>query len=84
MLEDRELQAFRDALEARELSEDDLAGDGEEVVDVEDSDTGTVVIKKVPCGKDCDGCPHGPYKYVVRRDGDALNWDYKGPAATAD
>jgi len=74
---------YLDALEARDLGEDDITDDGEEVVDVEDSDNGTVVIKKVPCGKDCDGCPHGPYKYVVRRDGDSLNWDYKGPAATA-
>lgn len=63
---------------------DDLAGDGEEVVDVEDGGNGTVVVQKVPCGKDCDGCPHGPYKYVLGRDGDSLNWDYKGPVAAAD
>lgn len=79
----RARREYLDALEARELAEDDLADDGEEVVNVEDSDGGTVVIKKVPCGKDCDGCPHGPYKYVVRRDGGSLNWDYKGPVATA-
>jgi hypothetical protein len=80
----RARREYLDALESRELAKDDLADDGEEVVDIEDSDGGTVVIKKVPCGKECDGCPHGPYKYVVQRDGDSLNWDYKGPAATAD
>ena len=52
---------------------------GEEIVDTEDTDGGTVVIKKVPCGKDCSGCPHGPYKYVVTREGESLNWEYKGP-----
>ena len=79
----RARREYLEALEARELAEDDIADDGEEVVDVEDGSNGTVVVKKVPCGKDCDGCPHGPYKYVVRRNGDSLEWDYKGPAATA-
>jgi hypothetical protein len=80
----RARREYLDTLEARDPAEDDLADDGEEVVEVEDGDNGTVVVKKVPCGKDCDGCPHGPYKYVVRRDGDSLNWDYKGPVAAAD
>jgi len=53
---------------------------GEQIVDVDDAEGGTVVIKKVPCGKDCGGCPHGPYKYVVRRERDSLEWEYKGPA----
>lgn len=38
----------------------------------------TTVIKKIPCGKDCNGCPHGPYEYEVQRDGDKLKWDYIG------
>jgi hypothetical protein len=50
----------------------------EELLEVEKSEAGTVVIKKIPCGKDCGGCPHGPYKYVVSREGDDLNWEYKG------
>jgi hypothetical protein len=37
------------------------------------------VIKKVPCGKDCAGCPHGPYKYIVSREDNTLNWRYEGP-----
>jgi hypothetical protein len=57
------------------------AGDGEELVDVEsDSDSGgTTVIKKVPCGKECDGCPHGPYRYTVQRVDGKLKWEYEGP-----
>jgi hypothetical protein len=69
-----------ETLEARDLDEDELADAGEDVVDVTDAEGGTVVIKKVPCGKDCGGCPHGPYKYIVRREGDSLTWEYKGPA----
>jgi len=69
-----------EALEERDLAQDELADAGEDLVDVEDTDSGTVVIKKVPCGKDCDGCPHGPYKYIVRREGDSLSWEYDGPA----
>ena len=68
-----------EALEAREIDADELADADEEIVDTEDTDGGTVVIKKVPCGKDCSGCPHGPYKYVVTREGESLNWEYKGP-----
>jgi len=79
----RERRAYLAAQTAREPDEDELAGDDEELVDVEDGDDadgGTVVIKRVPCGNDCGGCPHGPYRYVVRRTGDGLNWEYKGPA----
>jgi hypothetical protein len=55
--------------------------DDEELVEGGDNDAqGTQVIKKVPCGKDCEGCPHGPYKYTVYRDRDFLVWDYNGPA----
>lgn len=75
----RDRREYLAAVEAAELEADDLADEGEKLVDVEDSDGGTVVIKKLPCGKNCDGCPHGPYKYIVRRDGESLKWDYKGP-----
>lgn len=54
------------------------AEDNEEIVDVEEDQKGAIVIKKVPCGKDCNGCPHGPYKYRVYRQGDEIVWDYKG------
>ena len=75
-----ELLAYHRALEAQDLEDDGLADGSEEIVDVEENEGGTIVVKKVPCGKDCDGCPHGPYKYVVRRNGDTLEWEYKGKA----
>lgn len=75
----RARRKYLHAVEAAEIDADELADNSEELVDVEDGEDGTVVIKKVPCGKDCDGCPHGPYKYVVSRDGDSLNWEYQGP-----
>jgi len=59
-------------LKEQDLSEDKLTDDGEKLIDVEGDDNGTVVIEKVPCGKDCDGCLHGPHKYVVQRDDDSL------------
>jgi hypothetical protein len=76
-------EARIDYLEAqadRDLDEDELADDGEEVVDIDQTDGGgTKVVKKVPCGKDnCSTCPHGPYEYRVHRDGDSLRWEYIG------
>ncbi len=64
-----------DLLEYRQdvAAEDIDAGAGESIEAVEESGGGTVVIKKVSCGKDnckCQsGALHGPYKYVVRRQG---------------
>lgn len=43
-----------DTLEAQDLEGNDLASDDEEIVDVEENEGGTIVVKKVPCGKDCD------------------------------
>lgn len=59
------------------------AADDESIEAVEDASEGTVVIKKVSCGKENCKCQrgelHGPYKYVVRRNGETLDWDYRGP-----
>lgn len=74
-----ELLAYRQDVAAEEID----AGEGEAIQAVEESSAGTVVIKKVSCGKDNCACQrgqlHGPYKYVVRRQGDGLDWEYKGP-----
>jgi hypothetical protein len=79
----RERREHLDALEDQNLDEEELADEDEQLVDVEEDDQadGAVVIKKVPCGKDCGGCPHGPYKYVVTREGGEINWDYRGRAS---
>ena len=74
-----ELLSYRQDVAAEDIDADD----GESIQAVEESSDGTVVIKKVSCGKDNCKCQrgelHGPYKYVVRRKGDRLEWDYKGP-----
>jgi len=56
------------------------ASEGEEIVEVQEQSSGpTTVVKKIPCGKECNGCPHGPYEYQVQRTGDGLEWEYIGP-----
>lgn len=62
-----------------EISDEEIPVDeDEEITDIEDSNKGTIIEKKVPCGKDCSGCPHGPYQYLVYRQGGDIVWDYKG------
>ncbi|RLG81247.1 MAG: hypothetical protein DRO40_10020 [Thermoprotei archaeon] len=41
---------------------------------------GCIVVKFVPCGKHCSGCPHGPYKYRVVKIGGKQHWFYLGKA----
>jgi CHASE3 domain sensor protein len=41
---------------------------------------GSLVSKLVPCGKHCNGCPHGPYLYRVVKSGGKLHWIYLGKA----
>lgn len=36
---------------------------GEEIVRIADREGYTEVVKRIPCGEDCEGCPHGPYLY---------------------
>jgi len=40
----------------------------------------TLVLKKIYCKtcRDCKG--HGPYRYLVWREGRKLTWKYDGPA----
>lgn len=37
-------------------------------------------VRKVRCGKNCPRCPHGPYKYLVWRDGAKVRERYVGKA----
>ena len=86
--DDMNLRALQDwiddLLEYRQdvAAEDIDTGEGELIESVEESSRGTVVIKKVSCGKDNCKCQsgelHGPYKYIVRRQGDSLDWEYRG------
>jgi hypothetical protein len=45
---------------------------------------GSIVPKLVPCGKNCKGCPHGPYLYKVSRVKGKLVWEYLGRANETD
>ena len=78
----REIQSWIDELleyRNRPLEEDEVVDSGEQIEDVEQSSKGSVVVKKVPCGKDkCSTCPHGPYKYLYYREGDKVKSDYLG------
>lgn len=70
---------YETALERADVETDELADTDEELLDVEEAADGTRVVKKVPCGKDnCSTCPHGPYEYRDRRDGETLHWEYVG------
>jgi hypothetical protein len=42
---------------------------------------GCFVWKLVPCGKQCNGCPHGPYLYQVTKSGGKQLWKYLGRAS---
>lgn len=60
---------------------------GEEILDVEERDGYTKVIKKQPCACGCDDCPHGPYLYHVRvepapdeEESPSLHWGFIGRA----
>lgn len=82
----RALQTWIDDLLTyrQEVAADEIEVDAsEEIETVEETSSGTTVIKKVSCGKETCKCQrgdlHGPYKYVVRRKGDGLDWDYRGP-----
>ncbi|MFB6284280.1 MAG: hypothetical protein ABEK59_10180 [Halobacteria archaeon] len=68
-------ELIEEQLQAPEVEEE---SEGEEIVEKDKKERYTEVVKKVPCGKDCSGCPHGPYLYHVRREGKKLEWEYKG------
>lgn len=71
-----------EALEDRDVDAEAVVDDDEELVDAVNGSgsMGVIVEKKIPCGKDCDGCPHGPYKYRAYRDGDTVRTEYLGKA----
>ncbi|NEU57856.1 hypothetical protein [Halorussus sp. MSC15.2] len=59
---------------------------GEEILDVEERDGYTKVVKRQPCAQGCEECPHGPYLYHVRvekhpedGEGPSLHWQFLGP-----
>lgn len=62
---------------------DELTNEREQLLDSKEGDKWTQVQKEVDCGKQCSGCPHGPYLYLVRRvTPSKLEWKYIGPVST--
>lgn len=82
----RELMDYCGALlqfHEQQLREEIEAGPGEELVRVEEREGYTEMVKRIPCGEDCENCPHGPYLYHVRtvpdeEGGSHLSWRFIG------
>lgn len=56
---------------------------GEDILRITEKEGHTEVVKKIPCGEDCDDCPHGPYLYHVTEEtlpnGETeLHWTFLG------
>ncbi|MDM7939889.1 MAG: hypothetical protein QUS07_06055 [Methanothrix sp.] len=60
----------------REPSNDQVAG--REVVEERHSASMTYRLERVSCGKNCKGCPHGPYWYGYWREGGKTRSKYIG------
>lgn len=63
---------------------------GENVLEVNEREVFTTVVKEQPCVEGCDDCPHGPYLYRVRTeihpeaDDPTLHWDFLGRVTSDD
>ena len=53
-------------------------GAGREVLEERHSDSITYRLERVSCGKNCKGCPHGPYWYGYWREGGKTRSKYIG------
>jgi hypothetical protein len=49
-----------------------------EVLEVRTSGSTTYRLERVSCGKNCKGCPHGPYWYGYWREGGKTRSKYVG------
>jgi len=52
--------------------------EGNEILAVKKSGSMTYRLEKVSCGKNCKGCPHGPYWYAYWREGGKTRSKYIG------
>jgi hypothetical protein len=53
---------------SHEPTEQIVPSPGEEIVELTEHEGHTTVVKREPCGNDCEECPHGPYVYRVTRE----------------
>jgi hypothetical protein len=49
-----------------------------EILEEKHTDAMTYRLEKVSCGKNCKGCPHGPYWYGYWREGGKTRSKYIG------
>ncbi len=49
-----------------------------EILEVHTSGSTTYRLERVSCGKNCKGCPHGPYWYGYYREGGKTRSKYIG------
>ncbi len=52
--------------------------EGNEILAIKKSESMTYRLEKVSCGKNCKGCPHGPYWYAYWREGGKTRSKYIG------
>lgn len=81
---DADLRALQDWIDdllkyRQDVAAEDIdTGESESIEAIEESSGGTVVIKKVSCSKDDCKCQSGElqssYEYIIRRQGDSLDW----------
>lgn len=83
-LESQELPALREIMDLverlileRSNASDQPSGRGK-VLEVERSGSMTYRLEMVSCGKNCKGCPHGPYWYGYWREGGKTRSRYIG------
>jgi len=57
--------------------------DDREVLDVQTTGCITYSLEKVSCGKNCKGCPHGPYWYGYWREGGKTHSKYIGKSLSS-
>jgi hypothetical protein len=50
----------------------------QEVLEIRESGSVTYRLERVSCGKNCKGCPHGPYWYGYWREGGRTRSKYIG------
>lgn len=67
----REPQKEQTSEERRTARKEVESMEREQLMELSDEELrryGSLQKRKIPCGKDCSGCPHGLYRYLVFRD----------------
>jgi hypothetical protein len=62
----------------KETFSDRKRPDGREILEVKNEGSVTYRLERVSCGKNCKGCPHGPYWYAYWREGGKTRSKYVG------